>query len=211
MTFRGHAYLTYAVWITLCVAFVSALIGGRWSLAFVAVLTFVLSIALALAVARFRIQLPLSFFAGIVLFIFGTIFLGEAFDFYERYWWWDIALHGGSAVGFGLIGFLFVLTLFEGDRLAAPHWALALITFCFAMTIGVSWEVFEFAMDQLFGLNMQKSGLVDTMWDLIVDMIGASIAVLAGFAYLKGRDRRGLARVIAEFVRLNKRFFTRQR
>ena len=39
-------------------------------------------------------------------------------------------------------------------------------------------------MDKTFGLNMQKSGLMDTMSDLIIDSIGAGIAALAGYLYL---------------------------
>src|SRR5690606_41825913 len=63
---------------------------------------------------RFQITLPVGFFAWIALFIFGTIFLGEALNFYERYWWWDLLLHAGSAMGFGLVGFLFAFMLFQG-------------------------------------------------------------------------------------------------
>ena len=208
---RSQTVLAQVIWATLSVAFVAALIEGRWSLAFIAVVTFALSLLPVLFVHRFGIALPIRFTGAIVAFIFATIFLGEAFDFYNRYWWWDIALHGGSAVGFGLMGFLFVFMLFEGDRYAAPAWALALIALSFGVMIGVIWEIFEFAMDQLFGLNMQKSGLVDTMWDLIVDVAGAGLGAMAGFLYLKGRSLGGLGRFISEFVATNRRFFRRNR
>ena len=39
---------------------------------------------------------------------------------------------------------------------------MGLLSFCTAMTVGAMWEVFEYGMDQGFGLNMQKSGLDDT-------------------------------------------------
>jgi hypothetical protein len=171
----------------------------------------ILSLLPLLAAGRFGIRLPLPFVAAVALFAFATIFLGEAFDFYTRYWWWDIALHGGSAISFGLIGFLFVFMLFEGDRYAALAWALALISFCLALSIGTLWEIFEFAMDQLFGLNMQKSGLIDTMWDLIVDTFGASLGALAGFLFLKGQQMGGLTRVLQEFAEKNRRFFSKFR
>src|SRR3546814_16435775 len=57
---------------------------------------------------------------------------------------------------------------------------LAVFAFCFSQAIGALWEIFEFTMDQVFGLTMQKpmlgdpSGLTDTMWDLIVNAIGRS-------------------------------------
>jgi hypothetical protein len=54
------------------------------------------------------------------------------------------------------------------------------------LSIGALWEIFEFLMDSLFGLNMQKSGLIDTMWDLIVDALGALVISILGYLYLKG-------------------------
>ena len=200
-----------AIWTILALAFVVALLTARWSLAFVSLATFGLSLLPVLFQSRFGIHLPMRFLAGIVIFVFATIFLGEAFDFYNRFWWWDVVLHGGSAMAFGLVGFLFVFMLFEGDRYAAPAWAVAFVSFCFALSIGTIWEIFEFAMDQLFGLNMQKSGLVDTMWDLIVDTVGAGFGAMVGFLYLKGLELGGLTGVLQEFVQKNRRLFRKFR
>lgn len=211
MKFKGQSIVVYLIWAILALETVVSLINARYSLAFIALATLLLSFAPAIFADRLKIQLPVHFFAGVVLFVFGTVYLGEAFDFYEKYWWWDVLLHGGAAMGFGLIGFIFVFILFEGDRYAAPHWALALMAFCFAITIGAVWEVFEFAMDQMFGLTMQKSGLLDTMWDMIVNIIGAAIGAAAGYGYLKGRGHWGLARLIGEFVAKNRRLFRRKR
>ncbi|NNU81172.1 hypothetical protein HMH01_12070 [Halovulum dunhuangense] len=200
--------LIYAV---LAVELVVALIESRWSLAFIAMATMGLAAIPHRLASRFAIRLPTSFIAAITVFVFATIFLGEALDFYNRYWWWDVALHGGSAIGFGLVGFLFAFMLFEGDRYAAPPWAIGVIAFCFAVSIGVMWEIFEFAMDSFFGLNMQKSGLPDTMGDLIVDVIGAAIGGLAGFLYLKRLQFGGLTAMIEGFVRANRDWFRKYR
>lgn len=206
---RAQTILVQIIWATLAIALIVAVFQGRWSLAFIAVATFVLSLMPVFFFSRFGIELPVKFFGGIVLFIYATIFLGEAFDFYERYWWWDVLLHAGSAMGFGLMGFLFVFMLFEGDRYAAPAWALSLIAFTFAVTIGAIWEIFEYAMDVNFGLNMQKSGLSDTMWDLIIDVAGASLGAASGFFYLKGRDLGGMSELIREFIAKNRHRFRR--
>ena len=64
-------------------------------------------------------------------------------------------------------------------------------------------------MDQTFGLNMQKSGLVDTMGDLIVDIIGAGVAGLTGALYLRGKALGSVSALVEEFVDLNRRFFRR--
>ncbi|MDA7519631.1 hypothetical protein N8522_06545 [Akkermansiaceae bacterium] len=159
---------------------------------------------------RFEVKLPIRFAAAISIFAFATLFLGEVRDYYGRFWWWDVVLHTASAVGFGLIGFLGIFMLFEGDRFKAPPIALAILSFCFAVSIGAIWEIFEFAMDQIFGMNMQKSGLIDTMWDLIVDCIGAIIGSSAGFLYLEKRHGTGLlAGWIRSFIRLNKKLYSK--
>lgn len=210
MLLLRQSYLVYAVWTTLVVAALISLWFERWSMGFVAVATLVASILPAALAARYQIRLPLSFVTFTVLFIFATLFLGEAFDFYETFWWWDIGMHGLSSVGFGLVGFIIVFYLFEGDRYAAPPWAVAFFGFCFAVAIGTAWEIFEYLMDETFALNMQKSGLPDTMGDLVVDMLGGAIGAFSGFLYLKGQEKGGLlAWAIADFVRLNRRMFRR--
>lgn len=198
------------IWSALALTTLVALVQTRWSLAFVALATLSLSLVPVFVARWAEIRVPAGFITAVVLFVGGTLFLGEVFDFYERFWWWDIVMHGGSAIGFGLIGFVLVFMMFQGDRFAAPHFAIAFFAFCFAATIGVVWEVFEFSMDQLFGLNMQKSGLVDTMGDLIVDMIGAGLGAASGYAYLKGLQYGGLTGMIDEFVRRNPKFFRKK-
>ncbi|MFK7937770.1 MAG: hypothetical protein AB8B82_00205 [Roseovarius sp.] len=209
--FADQTWLARMIWIALAIVTLEALIFGPWSLAFVAFATLVLSLAPVLVARWADVIVPPSFIAAIVLFVGGTVFLGEVYNFYERYWWWDTMMHGGSAIGFGLIGFILVFMMFQGDRFAAPPLAMAFFAFCFALSIGTMWEVFEFVMDQSFGLNMQKSGLTDTMGDLIVDAVGALIGAGAGYGYLKGRAHGGLSSLLDEFVRKNPRLFQRLR
>jgi len=201
--FRDQSILTRLIWTALVIAAAEALITGRFSLAFIALVTLGLSMAPALVARWAQITVPKSFMLAVVMFVGGTIFLGEVFDFYEKFWWWDIAMHGGSAIGFGLIGFVLIFMMFQGDKFAAPPSAIAFFAFCFAVAIGATWEIFEFGMDQLFGLNMQKSGLVDTM--------GALIGAGAGYAYLRGKQLGGMTGVIEDFIRRNPRFFRKWR
>jgi hypothetical protein len=196
-----------AIWALLLIAGLVALGFARWSLAFVSFATLALSLLPPLLAARWSLTLPLPVLIFTTLFFFASIFLGEAFDFYERLWWWDLALHGSSALGFGLTGFLFVFMLFEGDRFAAPPSAIAFITFCVAMTVGAIWEVFEYAMDLSFGLSMQKSGLDDTMGDLIVNALGGFIASLTGYVYLLRNSAGMLGQGLSQFIRLNQRLY----
>ncbi|WP_394180239.1 hypothetical protein [Yoonia maritima] len=199
------------LWGLLLLSAIVAMFAGRWSLAFVAFSTLALAIAPIFLASRLNLTLPLPFLVATTLFTFATVFMGEAFDFYEKVWWWDIALHGGSAVGFGLIGFLFVFMLFEGDRYAAPPAAIAFMAFCVAISVGTMWENFEYLMDLTFGLNMQKSGLQDTMGDLLVDSVGALLGALSGYVFLKGHRTGVTTILIHQFVEMNKRLYRKSK
>ncbi|WP_375570774.1 hypothetical protein ABWH93_20765 [Seohaeicola saemankumensis] len=209
--FADQTWLARIIWGLLALFALDALFQGNWPLAFVSLATLSLSLVPLFAARWAEVVVPPSFIAAIVVFVGGTLFLGEVFDFYNRFWWWDMVMHAASAIGFGLIGFVLVFMMFQGDRYAAPPIAVAFFAFCFAIAIGAIWEIFEFGMDQVFGLNMQKSGLMDTMADLIMDFIGALIGAGAGYAYLKGRARGGLMGLIDDFVQRNPRFFNRHR
>jgi len=203
--------IVYIIWLFLLGEAMWSAWLGQWNEAFVAAFTLGLTLLPLVFEERLGVKLPMTFAAMVVIFLFATLFLGEVGDFYERYWWWDVVLHSGSAIGFGLIGFVLVFMLFEGDRFAAPPLALAFLSFSIAVSIGAIWEIFEFVMDSTFGMNMQKSGLIDTMWDLIVDTIGASVGAMAGYFYLRGWRFGGLAKLIEQFVEANKQLFRKNK
>jgi len=208
---KNSSPIMLAIWAMLLLTALVAFAFSRWSLAFVSLATLALSLVPPILASRWSLNLPVPFLLATTLFFFATIFLGEAFDFYERLWWWDLALHGSSAIGFGLIGFLFVFMLFDGDRFAAPPSAIAFITFCVAMTIGAIWEIFEFLMDRAFMLNMQKSGLDDTMGDFIVNAAGSIVASLTGYLYLVRDSKIFFGRGLSQFIKLNRHLYRRSK
>ena len=207
MITKNSSPLMLAIWSMLLITGLVALGLTRWSLAFVSFATLALSLLPPILAARWSLSLPVPLLFATTLFFFASIFLGEALDFYERLWWWDLGLHGFSAIGFGLTGFLFVFMLFDGDRFAAPPSAIAFITFCVAMTMGAIWEVFEFLMDQFLRLNMQKSGLNDTMGDLMINALGSLMASVTGYVYLVRNSAGLLGRNLSQFISLNKRLY----
>ncbi len=159
---------------------------------------------------RFDVTIPHGFETLAVVFLYMSLFLGEFGDYYNRFWWWDVVLHSGSAFLLGILGFLLVYVLNEKKdvNLDLHPQFIALFAFLFAIGIGTLWEIFEFFMDQVFGLNMQKSGLVDTMWDLIVDVIGAGLIAVVGWGYIKSRETDSfLERWIREFIHKNPHLF----
>lgn len=186
---------------------VIGVVTGQVMAAFVSASALFLTFVPGHLARRAQLTLPTSFLAAIAVFVMASIYLGEFHLFYERFWWWDLVLHFLSAMGFGILGFLFILMMFEGDRYAAPSWALGLLSFCVAITVGTLWEVFEYAMDSLFGYNMQKSGLPDTMGDLIVNAVGAALAALGGVIYLSGDRGWNLGGAFDAFITANRKRF----
>lgn len=178
---KGTLYLT---WILLFIGLGWSLYHRQWTNSALASITFVLTLIPIFLQKKDTVYISQFFISATALFIYGSIFLGEANKFYEKYWWWDIFLHSMSAIGFGLIGVIFLLIAFGKSKNQSSPFIFASFSFCFAVAIGVLWEIFEFFMDQTFAINMQKSGLKDTMADLIIDCIGAAAASLAGYLYL---------------------------
>lgn len=202
-----YALLLAAIRIVLAVEALVAAFRGPLSAVFVTLTALILTFLPSRLASRVGLRLPPSFLAAIALFVLASLYLGEVHDFYDRLWWWDLALHMGSAMGFGVLGFLLVFMLFKGDRYAAPSWAIGVLSFCLAMTVGTLWEVFEFAMDSLFGFTMMKSGLPDTMGDIIVNTFGAALAALAGVVYLSDSAQMRLRSPFDAFIVSNRKRF----
>jgi hypothetical protein len=188
------------IWTSIALAIIFAILQMDWLIVFVSISTLLLTTIPFILENRYRFFIPIGFTAAIAIFIYAAIILGEVHDFYETFWWWDSILHLASAVGFGLIGVVVLLLLYRGEKVRAHPYVLSLFAFLFAVAMGALWEVFEFSMDELFGFNMQKNGLHDTMWDLIVDGIGGIIGSFSGYLYITKGKKNFLNSIIHEWV-----------
>lgn len=214
---RINRSVVWVVLLIMAVEFVGALLIQQWLTAFL--ITIIMSIITLPFLFRDKlpVKIPIEFHVLIILFIFATLFLGEVQSFYQKFWWWDAALHTMSGLLLGVIGLLLVYILNSSDHIDVhlrPRF-VALFAFLFAVTVGVVWEIFEFAMDQWFSTNMQKSmfgdpsGLTDTMWDLILDGFGALVTVVFGWLYLRREYESFIESWISQFVAKNPNLFRR--
>ncbi len=187
-------------------AIVYAVATQSWMNVFLASGAFAVTLLPAFIRRNYRVYLPIEFDAILILFIFASLFLGEMRSYYERFWWWDLALHASAGMIMGIIGFALVFILNRHERIAVSldPFFVALFSFCFAEAIGVVWEIFEFGMDSLFGMNMQKSGLRDTMGDLIVNTVGAALVSTVGYFYAQGRESLMFDRILRRFLEHNR-------
>ena len=85
---------------------------------------------------------------------------------------------------------------------------IALFVFSFSQMIAILWEIFEFSMDILFNLNMQKSGLIDTMGNLIIFFISSAIYCILGYTYFKSQSKfKKRTKILNDFLQNNQHLF----
>lgn len=151
---------------------------------------------------KFKVEIPGKIYYLYVFFLYAAIFLGEVRDFYYTIPYWDTILHTLSGAMIGFIGFSLIDILNnDNDKVTLSPFFIAFFAFCFAITVGVVWEFYEFTSDGLLGTNMQKyklrdgtelvgkEALEDTMQDLMVDFLGAFVA--SGMGYISLKYKKG--------------------
>ena len=239
-----------AVYLTLRLAVILIMIAqffnGNFENVFLCFLTLILFLLPTIFERQLKIDLPDTLEIIIMLFIFAAEILGEIRAYYTTYQGWDTMLHTLNGFLCAAIGFSLVDMLNREDRFSlelSPAF-MAVVAFCFSMTIGVLWEFFECAMDCLFLLDMQKDtvvhqissvmldpaggnkvvaikditdvivvsngeqislglggyldiGILDTMKDLFVNLIGAVVFSIVGYFYVKSR---GQGRFAGRFI-----------
>lgn len=212
---RAHRILVGVLLLLMVVEWVALLLEQRWLSTFLVTLIIVTLVSPLIFRHRLAVEIPAEFHFAAVIFIFASLYLGEIQSFYQRFWWWDIVLHGSAGLLMGIVGFFLVYLLNESKRVELHLTPVFISVFAglFAVAIGTFWEIFEFSMDQLFGTNMQKpmlgdpSGLTDTMWDMIVNALGALIISSMGWWYLKRKQLFFVKEWIRAFIRKNPRMF----
>lgn len=210
---------------------------------FLCLLTLVLFLLPSFLERKLKIELPNALEIVILFFIFAADILGEIQEFYVLVPHWDTWLHTINGFLFAAVGFAIVNILNENKRIAMQlsPLSVALVAFCFSMTIGVLWEFFEWGADLLLDFDMQKDmiltdissvmlhpegknetvmlegirdviviledgsqvnlglggyldiGLMDTMKDLLVNLIGAVIFSFFGYFYVKSKGKGKIA------------------
>ena len=168
-------------------AAVIAIFNNDWASLMLAILIFILTFLPSLVSRTIDLHYPSAFEVFGVLFIYASLYLGEIHKFYTKFWWWDVVLHMTASLAFGAVGFSLVYVLNASKKRAVKlsPFFISMFAFTFAISLGVLWEVIEFALDAFLGLNMQKSGLRDTMGDLMVDSLGAFLISGLGYGYVK--------------------------
>lgn len=240
MELREHkvSFIAYSILRVLAiVAMVRQIFLGNYEGVFLCILTLLLLIVPSFLQVTLKIEIPKTLEIIILVFIFAAEILGEIHKFYIIIPFWDTILHTLNGFLAAAIGFSLVDLLNRNQKLKfqlSPLF-MAIVSFCFSMTIGVVWEFFEFGMDTFFNLDMQKDtiinsitsvvldpangntpitikniedvsingkllgvggyldiGLIDTMEDLLVNFLGATVFSIFGYFYVKKQGKNSL-------------------
>lgn len=146
---------------------------------FLCVLTLVLLLIPSLIQINLKIELPTALEITILVFVFAAEILGEIQSYYIKFPFWDTVLHTINGFLMAAIGFALVDILNRSKKFSiqlSPVF-LAIVAFCFSMTIGVIWEFFEYGMDQFFGLDMQKDTVIQGFSSVLLDPTKSNIPV----------------------------------
>lgn len=132
-------------------------------------------------------QLPKIFSFSLCSFLIASIFFGDVVGFYKMIPSYDSYLHFIS----GVLLFACSISIAKGLFGKNTIFSYALFSISFALAGGCVWEIYEFVFDRILGLNMQchssaldgslvpkigQNALLDTMKDLILDLVGALFA-----------------------------------
>lgn len=165
----------FAVYVVLRLIVVAELVlsilRGEYESAFICLLVLILFILPFFIQQNFGIQLPTTLEIIILLFIFAAEILGELEGYFITYPNWDTMLHTTTGFLCAATGFALIDILNRNSRIKfqlSPIY-VALAAFCFSMTVGVLWEFFEFGMDRLFHLDMQKDTVVQSIASVMLD------------------------------------------
>ena len=220
---------------------VHQIVIGRYENVYLYILTLLLLLMPSIIQVQFKVEIPPTLEIIIFCFIFAAEILGTINSFYNIIPFWDTMLHTlngflAAAIGFSLI---WLLNDNKKQEINLSPMYLALVAFCFSMTIGVIWEFMEFGMDMFFGMDHQRDtiittlnsrlldpllfgsnksisniqeviingqslelggyldiGLIDTMEDMFVNLIGAVVFSIFGYFYAKQRNNKTIENFI---------------
>lgn len=157
-------------------------LNGSYQNALLCVFTLILFLLPAFVQKTFNVELPSTLEIIVLIFIFAAEILGELAEYYVKFSIWDTMLHTTTGFLAAAIGLSLIDLLNRSDRfqIKLSPFFVALVSFCFSMTVGVLWEFFEFAMDVFFRTDMQKDSILHVISSVALHPDGKNTPVILG-------------------------------
>ena len=166
---KPHKVRDLSVYIVLrtlvIITMILQIVHKNWNDVFLCILTLFLLMIPSIVDKKLNIKLPTVLETIILVFIFAAEILGEIQNFYGIFKQWDTMLHTINGFIMAAIGFSLIDILNQSEKFSiklSPVF-VALVAFCFSITVGVMWEFFEYGMDTFTKTDMQKDRIVSTV------------------------------------------------
>ncbi len=179
--------------ILIIICLIRQLINGDIGNAFLCILSLFLFILPYILEKTFKIDFPGKLERIVFVFIFAAEILGEINNFYGTIPMWDTVLHTVSGFLCASLGFSLIYILNQKTKFMnlSPLF-VALVSFCFSMTVGIAWELFEYGMDVIFKTDMQKDEYVNVIRTVNLDPeFDNNVITIDGIDYTIAYDKNG--------------------
>ncbi len=176
--------LSFFIYITLravvIVIGVLQFFNGNYENALLCAFTLVLFLLPPFVQKTFNVELPTTLEIIVLVFTFAAQILGELAEYYMRFALWDTMLHTTTGFFAAAIGLSLIDLLNRSDRfqIKLSPFFVAMVSFCFSMTVGVLWEFFEFSMDVFFHTDMQKDSILHTVASVALHPDGKNVPII---------------------------------
>lgn len=158
---------------------IRAMFLGNFEYLALCILVLILFLVPSFMEKKLNIEIPSTLEKIILLFTYAAEILGEIQAFYLKIPWWDTMLHTLNGFLCAAIGFALVDLLNDNKKIKfqlSPIF-FVIVAISFSMTVGVVWEFFEFGMDCMFNLDMQKDKVVNSISSVLLNQNGENIPV----------------------------------
>lgn len=176
---KGVLFVYFTLRILTLAAVIISGLRGNWNDCLSCILALFLLLLPSVLERKLKVELPSALETVILLMVYAAWVLGESKSFYIRFPWWDTMLHTMNgflcaAIGYALFD---LLNKHPASTLHLSPAYMALMSFCFSMTVGVLWEFFEFGMDCFFHFDMQKDTVITQISSVMLNSSGGNKAV----------------------------------
>jgi len=137
-------------------------------------------------------ELKITLSLELEILMFGALLLhllGGVLNLYTAYNW-DFLTHLVSSILTAVIGFISIVIIDRYVRsVKLDSFLIILFVILFTLAVGVLWELGEFFSDYFFGTEEQH-GYLDTMSDLLTNLLGGLIMAVVSPLYLRGYPKK---------------------
>ncbi|MCM1991960.1 hypothetical protein [Oceanirhabdus seepicola] len=142
-----------------------------------------------------------------LVFSYFAIFIGTILGGYGTFKRWDTFMHSISGVIFMMLFLMLLFIVFHRyNAVQVPLWVYFVFAFALSLTTGIVWELYEFGLDQFFGMNTQHAidtGVFDTMKDVVCNTTGALASSFIFYKALKTKKFKSIYNMFNSFCQLN--------